>query len=92
MYVVYEQCCSYSGDANSARHKCYLNACARAHACTRARARVRVCACARAFVCVRVQVCLRVRVSEAEVARLFTSDPRAHTCAGVCMRTRQKLY
>ena len=64
---------------------------ARAHACTRARARVRVCACARAFVCVRVQVCLRVRVSEAEVARLFTSDPRAHTCVEMCMRRRQKL-
>ena len=24
MYVVYEQRCSYSGDANGARHNCYL--------------------------------------------------------------------
>ena len=44
--------------------------------------------CARA----RVRVCMWVRVSEAEVARLFISDPRAHTCMGVCMRRRQKLW
>ena len=24
MYVIYEQCCLYSGDANGARHNCYL--------------------------------------------------------------------
>ena len=45
----------------------------------------------RAGVGVRVLVCMCVRVSQAEVARLFTSDPRAHTCVGVCMRRRQKL-
>ena len=48
-----------------------------------------------ARVCTRVLACAgahaRTSVSEAEVARLFTLDPRAHICVGVHMRRRKKL-
>ena len=58
------------------------------------RARVRACVSACAFVCaqVRVRVCMCVRVFEAEVARLLTTDPHAHTCVGVCTRRHKKLF
>ena len=61
-----------------------MRACVRAGAGGRAAG---VCASACAFVCARVRVRVRVRarVSQAEVARRFTSDPRAYTWVGVCM-------
>ena len=45
---------------------------------------MRECVCVR----VRVRVCMCVRVSEAEVAGLFPSDPRAHSSECVCTGVR----